>query len=93
MARLLLTVEDCFLLSGRGLVLIPEVPADALGPVPSGWTAIIRLRQPGGAERSTEATFYLEHFRPGGYKWMCYPNGAGKEDVPPGTEVWLPDLP
>jgi hypothetical protein len=91
--RHILTVEDRFVLSGRGLVLVPEVPAEVAGPSSNSWTARVRLKRPDGSELEIQARFRLEAFRPGGLRWMCYLLDIGKSVVPIGTEVWLLDEP
>ena len=87
MGRRLFTVEDTFLIEGRGLVVVP-------GIVPEGDERFrtgdpIRLKRPDGSETP---------WRIGGIEFGCPPRrldevvillvGLGKGDVPIGTEVW-----
>ena len=90
MGRLLFTVEDTFLIEGRGVVPVP-------GIVPQGEEQFrigdpIRLKQPNGSEID---------WKIGGLE-MLYPlppskdvcillAGLGKDNVPIGTEVWSVD--
>ena len=86
MARCLFKVEDTFLITGRGLVLVP-------GIVPIGEERFragdpLLLKRPDGSELTTTI---------GGLEMLC-PNprrdviimlkGFTKEDVPIGTEIW-----
>jgi hypothetical protein len=92
MARHLFTVEDTFLIEGRGLVPTP-------GIVPQGDERFrvgdpIRLKRPDGSEIEWQI---------GGLEFICPPprqdevvillKGLGKNDVPIGTEVWSVDRP
>jgi hypothetical protein len=87
MARRLFTVEDTFLIEGRGLVLVP-------GIVPQGDERFragdpIRLKRPDGSE--------IE-WKIGGVELLFTPRthddvfilleGLDKGDVPIGTDVW-----
>ena len=56
----LLTVEDCFLLEGRGLVIIPDFS------VPNGWTnrtETVAVTRPDGQQYEAAAEFSMSHFR------------------------------
>jgi len=56
----LLTVEDCFLIEGRGLVVIPDFS------VPNGWknrTESVTVVRPDGQQCQGEAQFSMSHFR------------------------------
>lgn len=87
MARCLFTVEDTFLITGRGFVAVP-------GIVPQGDERFcvgdpIRLKRPDGSEIDGEI---------GGLELLCPPRrpdevvillkGVDRDDVSTGTEVW-----
>lgn len=97
--KLLVAVEDSFQVSGRGVVIEPpptpeDVGVEPLGPsfrlqMKSVRTARVRLVRPDGAVEEVEAQFSWAHFNPGGFQFMCLLPGAKKEQVPPGTQMWL----
>ena len=86
MARHLFSVEDTFLVRGRGLVLVP-------GIVPQGEERFrvgdpILLKRPGGAELCATISG-LELLTPNpNHEVVILLKGLGKQDVPIGTEVW-----
>src|SRR2546423_11902169 len=56
----LLTVQDCFLIEERGVVVIPDFS------VPDGWkdrTETVAVTRPDGQEYETAAQFSMSHFR------------------------------
>jgi hypothetical protein len=56
----LLTVEDCFLIEGRGVVVIPDFS------VPDGWKdrlEIVTVMTPDGQQCEAEGEFSMSHFR------------------------------
>jgi len=83
-----LTIEDTFLVTGRGLIVVP-------GPLEneySGPTELnVELKKPNGSVSS--AVLLLQHFfqtpPPKEYRWGCVLKGVSKEEVPVGTEVWV----
>ena len=81
----LLTVEDHFLLEGRGLIVVPllDVPSDG-GFKPFSDTVLVR--RPDGKVQEFTANFALEHFRMvgGGSKWNVTPM------IPDGTKDTIP---
>ena len=91
MEKLLLVVEDSFQLSGRGVAIAPFVSPDLFGNSKSGHKSRVRLTRPDGNEEIVEATFYWEHFKPGGYHYVCYLVNGDEEQVPRKTEIWLLD--
>ncbi len=90
MARRLFTVEDTFLIQGRGLVPIP-------GIVPQGEEVFragdpIRLKRPDGSTVDWQIGSLELLF--GGlprHDVVVLLKGLSKEDVPIGTEVWSID--
>jgi hypothetical protein len=91
MDKLLLVVEDSFQLSGRGAVTVPFVSPEVLGTNKSGHKQQVKLVRPDGAEEIVEATFYWEHFNPGGFRFTCFIEQGRVEQIPPNTEIWLLD--
>ena len=90
MATHLLTVEDAFDITGRGLIIVPG-PLESSYPGPREVT--VRLMLPNGDEKS--ASMRLEHFfgtpPPMERRFACILMGMAKADVPVGTEVWIED--
>ena len=91
MSKLLLTVEDSFLLTRIGLIVLPDVPFEIIGDkkIKSGQPISVRLVHKDGSEEETEAALFWAHFNPGGYRLNCVFPNATKEQVPIGTEIWL----
>jgi len=87
-----LKVEDTFLIKGRGLVLIPNLPLPTTGKFDSVYDKVVVLK-PDGTEREFEAKFMLEHFSlvGGGSKWsiVVLLSEASKADVPAGSEIMV----
>ncbi len=83
--ELLLSVEDRFLLGGRGLVLAPDLPLQYSESSPV-FTVIVEC--PSGTRLQAQAELRLDHFRPGGYKLIVHLPGLDKTDVPIGSKVW-----
>src|SRR6266498_4650454 len=57
----LLTIEDCFLIEGRGVVVMPDFS------VPDGWkdrTDTVAVTKPDGQQYEATAQFNRSHFRP-----------------------------
>jgi hypothetical protein len=87
MAAHLLTVEDTFEISGRGIVAVP-------GPLEDEYSGprefAVRLVLPSGSER--EARLTLEQVfqtpPPIERRYACLLRGLGKADVPIGTDIW-----
>jgi hypothetical protein len=91
MSRLLFTVSDRFLIRGRGLVVVPGIPATCTDRILVGDP--ILLKRPDGSALAWTIggiEMFIENRKP--YE----PNrdmpilltGLGKEDVPVGTEIW-----
>jgi hypothetical protein len=85
--RRLLTVEDTFMIGGRGLIVVPAPAIEEFrgpGDVPT------ELRRPDGSVLF--ATLTLGHQfgspPPAVRRWSCMFKALGKADVPIGTEVW-----
>jgi hypothetical protein len=90
----LLTVEDRFLIEGRGVVVIPDFS------VPDGWkdrTDTVVVIKPNGQQYEATAQFSMSHFRPLDPKaavdkrWrviVLLLNGK-KEELPAGSKIWV----
>ncbi|MEM7165865.1 MAG: hypothetical protein AAF581_10395 [Planctomycetota bacterium] len=85
--RLLMTVEDAFEIGDRGLVVVPELPADECEELVDKVIAVHLLRPDGTTCYSTFRVSW-EHFNPHGYKIICRSDVLAKENCPPGTEIW-----
>ncbi len=90
MARLLFTVEDSFLIQGRGLVPVPGIT-----PVGNERFYIgdgILLRRPDGTELNWQIGG-IEMFNPPSktFDVVILLKDLTKDDVPIGTEVWSVD--
>jgi translation elongation factor EF-Tu-like GTPase len=90
MARLLFTVEDTFMIEGRGLVPLP-------GIVPQGDEQFrvgdpISLKRPDGSEIEwTIGGLELLSPPPPQHYVVVLLKGLSKDDVPIGTEIWSVD--
>jgi hypothetical protein len=88
MSKLFMTVEDTFLISGRGLVVVP-------GPLTNEYSGTgsvqVELRKPNGTITLANLTvqFFHQTPPPKEYRWGCVFPSLQKDDVPLGTEIWL----
>lgn len=95
--QLLLTVEDAFLISGRGCMLIPGLVAGSVLPLQRG--DLLQLLLPGGQTAETaiyglEAIHNRKSENPEIRFYITLPKQIRKEDVPTGTKVfWFPKVP
>jgi hypothetical protein len=81
--RILLTVEDSFAITGRGVVVLPGVEP---GTVP--WSCRVRVQLPDGSLNDLDASFELPFGSPGMKPQLwCLLKGVRKEDIPVGTKV------
>ena len=86
----LIKVQDTFLIAGRGLVLLPDLPV----PTGAGFTSFrctVQLEAPTGRVAEEDAVMQLEHLHlvGGGSRWhvvVTLPN-ATKDQVPVGSIV------
>lgn len=88
--KLLTTVEDLFLITGRGLVV---VPGPLRSEVADGANVPVELRLPNGKVLYAHAS--LQHFFQSpppppdiAKQWGCILWGVTKEQIPIGTEIW-----
>ncbi|MGN6555354.1 MAG: hypothetical protein ACTHLW_16730 [Verrucomicrobiota bacterium] len=82
----LLTVEDTFLIEGRGVLVLPMI-TDYSGPT----SFQVVLRKPDGEESLVQAHLDIPRFNTARepYPFTCSLAGIGKQDVPIGTEIWI----
>lgn len=92
MRQKVFTVEDCFQITGRGIVFTGELETNS--PAFKAGSAIVLVR-PDKTEFITEV-FGIEHSKPIDYKnfnWnrigVMFKDVNKKEDIPIGTEVFL----
>lgn len=84
----LLTVEDTFLIEGRGVVLMPAIPvSDSLGSSSES----VLLRKQNGDEMVVQAQLEIPRVNPppAVYTCCCLLVGMTKQDVPIGSEIWF----
>lgn len=82
-----MTVQDTFLIAGRGLVVIPAPPVDDVrGP----GDIQVELLKPDGSRLSATLTLATEFLYPppAVLRWGCMFKSLSKADVPIGTEIW-----
>ena len=91
--KLLLQVEDHFVIEGRGLVLLPllDVPVRGCDSLP--FSADVLIRRADGTEEYFTMRFAIEHFtlHGGGSRWGICPHlpTATKESVPKGSLIFV----
>lgn len=88
---LLSTVEDTFSISGRGCVLVPAVPRSSLDFRLRAKDPI-QLRTPDGRILDTYVAGIEMLCGPAVKDQMAFllPKNVTEQDVPKGTEIWLP---
>jgi hypothetical protein len=92
----LLTVEDTFQITGRGLVVVPGPPFDTFGTDGRTYPCSVLVKRPDGSTLVAQAHFYMAFFEPleaqmrylerGRYE--CVLRGVSKHDVPVGSEIY-----
>ncbi|MBK6528848.1 MAG: hypothetical protein IPN17_01195 [Deltaproteobacteria bacterium] len=85
--KLLLTIEDTFVINARGLVV---VPAPRIQEVRGPGDLDVELHFPDGQRRKATLTLLFEFLFPAPAirRWGCMFRSLAKADVPIGTEVW-----
>ena len=94
MNKRLLTVEEIFAITGRGVIIVPDIPLQMLAP-PHPPTVL--LKRPDHTIQTVAAIFDIPFFdpplgvqpRPAAY--VCLLRGIDKTAVPIGTEIWVVD--
>jgi hypothetical protein len=82
----LLTIEDAFVIEGRGAMLIPYIEQSDFGD--GKVETFVLLRKPDGTESRVFARFTAQHARqPDRIAFMCIIPGVRKEDVPLGSDI------
>lgn len=95
--RLLVSkIEDTFVLTGVGIVIVPGIPypSDTIRVIRVG--EMITLVRPDGSELETsikriEMINHRDRSTPATHAPFVVTAAIEKQDVPPGTEVWLCD--
>lgn len=86
----LLNVQDTFLISGKGLVVAPDVPYAPPRKF-ANFSATVLLSLPSADPYEAQGEFSLVHFRPNGYKLiLSFPN-LTSDQVPVGTNIAAPE--
>jgi hypothetical protein len=86
--KLLLIVEDTFQVTGRGLVVAPDVP-DAIPR--ADFADIVMIAPKDAPAFNARAEFVWTHFRPGGMKLLLTFPELSKDAVPVGSRILLCD--
>ena len=88
--RRLLTVEDTFAVTGRGLMV---APMPALDQVRGPGDVDVELRLPDGTHRAARLSITAELVTPTPAirRWACLFEDLDKSEVPLGTEIWCPE--
>lgn len=88
----LLVVEDTFTISGRGIIIAPEVPIHHL-PDRSPQQIIVEVRVAGAAMKRFEAEATVPFVDPPDpcreIAFTLLVRGATREDIPIDSELWL----
>ena len=87
--RRLLTVEDTFAITGRGLMV---APMPALDEVRGPGEVDVELRLPDGTRRAARLSIMAELVTPtpAVRRWACLFKELDKSEVPLGAEIWCP---
>ena len=86
----LLTVEDTFAITGRGLRV---APMPALDEIRGPGEIDVELRLPDGTRRFARLSVSVAFVdpTPAIRRWACMFEDLAKSEVPIGTEIWCPD--
>lgn len=87
MKRLLLTVEDTFQVTGRGLVV---VPGPLLQEFADEGELDVELRKPDGScsQGVLSISYVFQRPSPKVRRWTCTFTSLSRADVPVGTQIW-----
>ena len=80
----LLQVQDTFQVSGRGLVVVPDIPTPSRF---ANFTDTVTVEPPNSEPFQVSANFFLSHFSPGGFKLLITFPGLAKESLPIGSNI------
>jgi len=84
----LLQVQDTFQVTGRGLVVVPEIPVP---PRFANFTDTVTVNPPDSEPFQASANFFLSHFSPGGFKLLITFPGLSKGSLPIGSGILVSD--
>ena len=84
----LLQVQDTFQVTGRGLVVVPDIP---IPPQFANFTDVVAVEPPNSEPFQATADFFLSHFSPGGFKLLITFRGLAKESLPIGSNILASD--
>jgi hypothetical protein len=82
--RHLLRVEDTFQVTGRGLVVVPDIP---LPNRFANFSDSVTVIPPDSEPFQAKADFFLTHFNPGGFKLLITFPALDKELLPVGSSI------
>ena len=80
----LLQVEDTFQVTGRGLIVAPDIPFSSRF---TNFTDTVTIVPPNSEPFEAEANFFLTHFNPGGFKLHITFPSVAKESLPIGSSI------
>jgi hypothetical protein len=92
MNKRLLTVEDVFAITGRGVIVVPDIPLQMLAPL---HPPTVLLKRPDNTTQTVAATFDIPIFdpplgvQPRRAAYVCLLRGIDKTAVPIGSEIWV----
>ena len=97
MNELLLKVEGVFSITGRGVILAPNISLEQKLPYSP---VIVIMKRPDGLSIKAKASFHIPHIHfaklenmlenlKREQKYVCILKGIEKSEVPIGTEIWL----
>lgn len=84
----LLQVQDTFQVTGRGLVVVPDIP---VAPGFANFTDTVAVEPPASEPFQASADFFLSHFSPGGFKLLITLPGLSKGSLPIGSGIFVSD--
>lgn len=96
MQKLLLTVEQSFTLTGRGVIVAPEISVDEF---PATLPISVTLKRPDGTTVTTKSAFHIAHIQTRSVehtleilrnpRYTCLLKDIDEAAVPVGTEIWI----
>lgn len=89
-ARLLLVVKDAFAVGERGVIVVPDVDLGEAG----ARSFVVELRRPDGTVVTAQAEANVPMVHPPQLpprrRHVVRVSGLTNEDLPVGTEIWIP---
>ena len=87
----LLTIEEAFSITGRGLIVLPEIPVHIFEDKTLPTTVTLKYKN--GSEEIVEASFHIPRISSSDLKkeifYWCMLQAKQKEDISIGTELWV----